>query len=266
MYQQKDSAPITQNKTAYAARSNRPQLRPANKRNQQLFLMKVLSIRQPFAWAIAKGIKTIENRTWTTNYRGPLLIHASKSKADMTSANLDKIKRHYQDPLPINEINSQKGHIIAIATLEQITRLNPNDPRFHPWAIQNQYHWMLANAKAFPEPIAAKGRLGLWDYPPQSQYSEHQPEKCQTCILGPTPLKLAPGKLEEILNYASKGTQHGCHSNENRACRGVTDIQLRLLTLQGHIEAPTDEAFKLKNQAYLQRLEQQLQTQIKFAK
>ena len=38
--------------------------------------MKVLSIRQPWAWAIVAGFKPVENRTWKTGYRGPLLIHA----------------------------------------------------------------------------------------------------------------------------------------------------------------------------------------------
>ena len=39
--------------------------------------MKTLSIRQPFASLICRGIKTIENRSWDTTYRGRLLIHAS---------------------------------------------------------------------------------------------------------------------------------------------------------------------------------------------
>jgi len=38
-----------------------------------------LSIKQPWAWLIANGFKDIENRTWPTNYRGPVLIHAGKS-------------------------------------------------------------------------------------------------------------------------------------------------------------------------------------------
>ena len=36
-----------------------------------------LSIRQPWAWLVAHGWKNIENRTWQTNYRGRLLIHAA---------------------------------------------------------------------------------------------------------------------------------------------------------------------------------------------
>ena len=39
--------------------------------------MKTLSIRQPFASFICRVIKTIENRSWDTKYRGKLLIHAS---------------------------------------------------------------------------------------------------------------------------------------------------------------------------------------------
>lgn len=38
-----------------------------------------LSVRQPWAWMIIHGHKRIENRTWKTYYRGPLLIHAAGS-------------------------------------------------------------------------------------------------------------------------------------------------------------------------------------------
>ncbi len=41
--------------------------------------MKVLSIRQPWAYLIATGLKDIENRTWMTSFRGVFLIHAGKS-------------------------------------------------------------------------------------------------------------------------------------------------------------------------------------------
>ena len=35
-----------------------------------------LSVRQPWAWAIVHGHKPVENRTWTAEFRGRLLIHA----------------------------------------------------------------------------------------------------------------------------------------------------------------------------------------------
>jgi hypothetical protein len=41
--------------------------------------MKALSIRQPWAFLIVNGFKPLENRTWKTQTRGEILIHASKS-------------------------------------------------------------------------------------------------------------------------------------------------------------------------------------------
>ena len=40
--------------------------------------MKALTIWQPWAGAAAAGIKHNETRSWYTNYRGPLAIHAAK--------------------------------------------------------------------------------------------------------------------------------------------------------------------------------------------
>jgi len=40
--------------------------------------MKTLSVRQPYATLICAGIKDVENRSWSTEYRGTVLIHASQ--------------------------------------------------------------------------------------------------------------------------------------------------------------------------------------------
>lgn len=50
--------------------------------------IKAISIRQPWAWAIVHGGKDVENRSWQTNYRGPVAIHAAKgmSKGEYTDA------------------------------------------------------------------------------------------------------------------------------------------------------------------------------------
>lgn len=44
--------------------------------------MKALSVRQPWPWLMfnADPPKDIENRTWPTDYRGPVLIHAGKAR------------------------------------------------------------------------------------------------------------------------------------------------------------------------------------------
>ncbi len=42
--------------------------------------MKALTICQPYAELIMRGVKRVENRTWATRYKGALLIHAGKSR------------------------------------------------------------------------------------------------------------------------------------------------------------------------------------------
>ena len=41
---------------------------------------RALTIRQPWASLIALGVKTIGTRSWSTRYRGPLVIHAGKAR------------------------------------------------------------------------------------------------------------------------------------------------------------------------------------------
>ncbi len=47
--------------------------------DKDLLKFPILSIRQPWAWLIVNGYKDIENRTWSTRFRGKVLIHAGKN-------------------------------------------------------------------------------------------------------------------------------------------------------------------------------------------
>jgi ASCH domain-containing protein len=46
--------------------------------------VKAISIRQPYASMIARGEKRVEVRSWSTTYRGQLLICASRQPAEPT--------------------------------------------------------------------------------------------------------------------------------------------------------------------------------------
>ena len=54
--------------------------------------MKTLAIKQPWAWLIIHGGKDIENRTWNTKYRGPLLIHSSARPVAGAQDLIDEIR------------------------------------------------------------------------------------------------------------------------------------------------------------------------------
>jgi hypothetical protein len=86
---------------------------------------KALSIRQPWAWLIVNGFKDIENRSWQTNLREEIFIHASKTMTgiDYRSAMcfVEDLKRNQNVALPIITIPDKKdlqyGGIVGAATI-----------------------------------------------------------------------------------------------------------------------------------------------------
>jgi len=123
--------------------------------------MKALSIRQPWAWLLLKGIKDIENRTWRTNHRGPFLIHASK-KFDTKSIiwiydNFPSLKPEL-DPYILHGCSRvlDCGGIIGIADLIDCVEWSDS-----PWYTGN-YGFVVHNIRPlqFHE---CKGQLGFFN-------------------------------------------------------------------------------------------------------
>lgn len=78
-----------------------------------------LSIRQPWAWLIIHSHKDIENRTWGSSYRGPLLIHAGKGMTRQEYADARDFMNDIRIPtirLPAYE-ELARGGIVGTATL-----------------------------------------------------------------------------------------------------------------------------------------------------
>jgi hypothetical protein len=132
--------------------------------------MKTITVKQPWAWLQIEGIKDIENRTWPTNYRGRVLIHAAAKSwtwnavLKYLTAAMAKVfneggaTRTWLDSLT-------KGAIVGSVEIVDCVINHPSiwaerhSPPFKP------YNWVLSNPIKFPEPIPAKGKLSFWDYP-----------------------------------------------------------------------------------------------------
>lgn len=119
--------------------------------------MKALSIRQPWAWMILHAGKSIENRTWQTSYRGPLLIHAGTRDDPSGWAVIDELEA---GGLTIPE-EFHAGGIVGMVDMVEIVTHSDS-----PWFI-GPYGWVLANPREV-ELYRCPGRLGLFDvdYPP----------------------------------------------------------------------------------------------------
>lgn len=145
--------------------------------------MRVLTVRQPWAWAIIHGGKDVENRVRNIagDYRGPVAIHAAKGvgSIDEFLANTVAVAK-IGPPVPFGLTH---GAIIGVVDLTDVHSASvidgcgvmdhqceehPHGCRRHcsPWAMgpapEGWYqHLWLANPRALAEPIPYRGALGL---------------------------------------------------------------------------------------------------------
>lgn len=126
--------------------------------------MKSLSIREPFATLIKCGVKKIETRSFKTNYRGEIYIHASVS---IPKRNVEKLL----ELIPNEKLNP--GKIICKCKL--IDCIYMTDDYVNDMKINNsveyscgtyekgRYAWILDDVEII-EPIMIKGQLGIWNF------------------------------------------------------------------------------------------------------
>lgn len=122
--------------------------------------MLALSIKQPWAWLIVNGIKTVENRKWYTEHRGGLLIHASKNQADL-ERDLATVQEKYGVRVPREELVF--GQVIGMVNLIGCTK-EPEEKTDRHWHIENNFAWILREPRLI-KPFPYSGRLMLFEVP-----------------------------------------------------------------------------------------------------
>ncbi len=122
-------------------------------------IMKVLTVRQPWAYAIIHLGKDVENRKWRSDYSEPLLIHAGLHR----ESNYHEMLLEYLSRPPSEE-NLQKiphGCIVGVVELKRIVKGSKSK-----WAAKGKrfWHWELSKPRPI-RPVKCTGRLGLWTPP-----------------------------------------------------------------------------------------------------
>lgn len=105
---------------------------------------RIITVRQPWATAIIRAGKDVENRSWPTSYRGRLWIHAGRIRDPVEIEGLDD-----------EQLSRDAGHVLGHVTLIDVIRDSPS-----AWARPGQWHWILSDARpvrAFPR----RGAIGL---------------------------------------------------------------------------------------------------------
>lgn len=128
--------------------------------------MKALSLWQPWASAIFLGLKAIETRSWETNYRGPLLIHAAKcwKGQQRQFADIEYSLGRLPDRVPL-------GALLGVAELVDCVPVDEIEFLLDPIErMYGNYSWgrfglKLASIRAFTEPLGYRGAQGFFNVP-----------------------------------------------------------------------------------------------------
>lgn len=115
--------------------------------------MKIISIKQPWASLIVHKGKDVENRTWLTKYRGPVLVHASQ-RPDTISAREIERRFGFRPPSDMPE-----GGVIGIVEIVDCVKDHPSR-----WYVPGHWAFVLSNARPLPF-VSWKGALSITDAP-----------------------------------------------------------------------------------------------------
>jgi hypothetical protein len=128
-------------------------------------VLKALSLKQPFAWLIANGYLLVDDRSWGTQYRGPILIHASKG---LYEAYYQHIRSNTDVPIPERD-KLEYGGVVGIADLVlcskpgQLPAGISREQRAHFGGVHQEYYGFLF-AQARPLPLMpCAGKLGIFE-------------------------------------------------------------------------------------------------------
>lgn len=126
--------------------------------------MLCLTVRQPWAWCIFHGGKTIENRDWSTRVRGRVAIHAAKG---MTEAEYVAAYKYCEErgvilPMPIALL---RGRVLGTVEIVDCVSSSPS-----PW-FMGDYGFVLRAPQLLEYPPVARGALGFWQWEQEAAHA-----------------------------------------------------------------------------------------------
>ena len=125
-------------------------------------MVRALTVKQPWAWAIAQGWKDIENRTWPVPgyLRGEwVAIHASKSwDTDGFDGFRDIMRRTGRSDC-VYDCDDVRGALIAVVRVEGSVLSDAS-----AW-FAGPHGFPLRDAIKLPDPIKCRGALNFWRLP-----------------------------------------------------------------------------------------------------
>lgn len=128
--------------------------------------LRILTVRQPWAGLIVDQLKSIENRTWPTMYRGIVAIHSAGMAdwSDEAFAFLEHTMLMNRDEFSQRNHTCHRSQLIGVARIYSCIPYESENSnwRMPPPPGKRGWCWHLVERRRFAKPIAATGAQGLW--------------------------------------------------------------------------------------------------------
>lgn len=125
-----------------------------------VILMKVLTLKQPWATLVAEGIKKYEFRSWKTNYRGKVLIHAG---AGIDKKDMERFKDLNME-FPSKKLLAEVEIEDCLELDDELNKkINNENNIAYGSKKRTGYAWKLKNVKKINIDKEVNGQLGLWN-------------------------------------------------------------------------------------------------------
>lgn len=127
--------------------------------------MRALTLRQPWAYAMVRLGKRIENRSWAPGrvmLGHWIAIHAG---VRLDNAACDRLECYHSLP---NEFDV--GVVVAVARLDRIVRSSAELRAIAPTQLcwyTGRAGWYFGRVLALSNPVPCRGRLNLWNLTPE---------------------------------------------------------------------------------------------------
>lgn len=165
-----------------------------------LLPVRAITLTQPYASLAAVGAKRFETRSWRTNYRGLLALHAGVGLGPCGGKRgVEELLASwpFQQALAAAGVTPElselpRGALLAVCELVEVheigfaldlaeAKYGLRLERFFGDYTPGRFGWQLENVQLLPEPLPCKGALGLWHPPAELSLLLQRPGERETC-------------------------------------------------------------------------------------
>lgn len=124
--------------------------------------MRAITVKQPWAYAIFRGGKDVENRTQNLRASLPIELAIHVSRAPELDARFPRKFTHLRN-LPEASDPWVRGKIIGVVTLVAIA-----DSHDSVWYQGGRYAYVFENPRLLKTPLEARGFQSHWEVPAET--------------------------------------------------------------------------------------------------